>query len=251
MLLNFFSPRQTIADSGITAGMTDFHSHVLPGVDDGMQTVEQSLEVLRVYESLGVRDMWATPHIMEDCPNETETLRQRFAGLKEAYAREAGERPVNLHLAAEYMLDSLFMQRFAKGDLLPIIDGRHLLVETSYYNPPLGLDELLERIAGEGYTPVLAHPERYYYMAMGDYRRLRGKGVMMQLDIFSLLGTYGVEARDKSRKMLGKGYYALAGSDIHDPEQLHEFIGEPLGRGLLRGLRTLTEKQNHNNDNAD
>ena len=86
-----------------------------------------------------------------------------------------------LHLAAENMLDNLFEERLAKNDLLPLgNEGKHLLVETSYFNPPMGLNNILLRIKSKGYVPVLAHPERYVYMDAGDYRQLKEMNVMFQ-----------------------------------------------------------------------
>ena len=112
-------------------GFIDWHSHILPGVDDGIKRMSDSLEVLRFYEDLGIRHVWLTPHIMEDYPNTTAELRARFEELKKEWNGK-----VELHLAAENMLDTLFEERLEAGDFLPIgEDGRHLLVETSYYTP--------------------------------------------------------------------------------------------------------------------
>lgn len=157
-----FKKRISLKSSGIFAGLTDWHSHILPGVDDGVQTMEESLAILQQYEVLGVKAVWLTPHIMEDIPNTTMRLKERFAELQQAYPG-----PVALHLAAENMLDHLFEERLESNDLLPIGDaGNRLLVETSYFNPPMNLYETLERIKSKGYYPVLAHPERYVYMAI-------------------------------------------------------------------------------------
>ena len=176
-----FKKRISLKASGIFAGLTDWHSHILPGVDDGVQTMEESLAILQQYEVLGVKAVWLTPHIMEDIPNTTMRLKERFAELQQAYPG-----PVALHLAAENMLDHLFEERLESNDLLPIGDaGNRLLVETSYFNPPMNLYETLECIKSKGYYPVLAHPERYVYMGNRDYRRLKEMGgVSTQFAIF-------------------------------------------------------------------
>ena len=114
------------------------------------------------------------------------------------------------------MLDPLFDQRLAAGDVLPIGEnGNHLLVETSYFNPPMDLHGMLERIKQKGYYPVLAHPERYVYMDEKDYRGLISQGIRLQLNLLSLVGMYGDEARKKSRWLLKNGYYTLAATDLH------------------------------------
>lgn len=201
----------TLKESGFLNGLTDWHSHVLPGVDDGIKTMEDSLAVLRHFDSLGVDTLWLTPHIMEDYPNKTEDLRTKYEELKKAW-----DGNVKLRLASENMLDSLFEERLEARDLLPIGKGSdHLLVETSYFNPPLGFDDIISKIMSAGYYPLLAHPERYVYMDQKDYMRLREKGVKMQMNYVSLVGGYGETARKKAIWLLQNGCIDLVGSDIH------------------------------------
>ncbi len=215
-----FVRHATLGCCGMLEGFTDWHSHLLPGVDDGVRTLEESLEALRLYEGAGVREVWLTPHVMEDCPNGTSFLRGRFSELLSSYAGG-----VRLRLASENMLDALFSERLESGDLLPLGDGGvHLLVETSFFNPPVGLDDLLRRVMSRGYRPVLAHPERYAYMGMRDYRRLRGLGVMLQLNLPSLAGLYGGPVRGKAESLLRAGMYDLAGTDTHSPDLLRRLL---------------------------
>lgn len=206
-----FGKRHSLAESGIFHDFTDWHSHLLPGVDDGVRTMDEALDVFALYEKLEVKAVWLTPHIMEDTPNATAHLKERFKELKTAY-----KGTVHLHLAAEYMLDNLFCQRLDNDDLLPLGErGDRLLVETSYYNPPANLYGLLEEIKRKGFHPVLAHPERYTYMEKKDYRNLKEADVKFQLNIPSLLGLYGKAAQDKARWLQKEGWYNLAGTDTH------------------------------------
>ena len=192
-------------------GFTDYHSHILFGVDDGVKTLDVSLQVLQRYEEIGISKVWCTPHIMEDIPNTTAGLRDRFTELKNAYTG-----PVQLRLAAEYMMDELFEQRLEQNDLLPLgEDGNCLLVETSYFNPPMDLQGILKRIKSKGYFPVLAHPERYVYMSKEFYRILKEQDILFQLNLSSLAGAYGEESQKKARWLLKKQYYNIAGSDLH------------------------------------
>lgn len=207
----FFKRHISLKDSGIFRGFTDWHCHLLPGVDDGVQAMEESLQVLSLYEELGISEVWLTPHIMEDMPNRTADLKERFAELNAAYQGN-----ITLHLAAENMLDNLFEERLAKNDLLPLgKDGKHLLVETSYFNPPMGLNNILLRIKAKGYVPILAHPERYVYMDGDDYRRLKEMNVLFQLNLPSIVGGYGTEIKKKAEWLLKNGLYELTGSDTH------------------------------------
>lgn len=206
-----FRKRIPLKDSGIFEGFTDWHSHILPGVDDGVQTLAESLDILSLMERQGVCKLWITPHIMEDYPNRPADLRVKFAELKAAYPG-----PIELQLAAEHMLDHLFEERLAADDVLPLEEGkRFLLVETSYFNPPMDLENMLQRIQAKGYYPLLAHPERYGYMDKKYYRRLWDLDIDFQLNLPSLLGGYGKEVQQKAQWLLKQGWYALCGSDTH------------------------------------
>lgn len=213
-----FNRRSTLIDAGVFQGMTDWHSHILPGVDDGVQTMAEALETLSYYEQLGVTTVWLTPHVMEDIPNSTYVLRQRFDELRSEY-----QGSINLHLASENMIDNLLDRRLETGDLLPLgTDGRMLLVETSYFNPPMAFHQRLQRIKDAGYTPVLAHPERYVYMEHADYEALRKMGVVFQMNLMSLTGMYGKMAKVKSMQLLVGQAYTLTGTDVHSLDAIRQ-----------------------------
>lgn len=206
-----FKSVDSLAKSGLLEGFTDWHSHILPGVDDGIRTMDESLSTLEAFEAQGVRKVWLTPHVMEDSPNTTARLRERFEDLKEAYKGN-----IELALASENMLDSLFEERLRDKDFLPIgSEGEHLLIETSYVNPPYGMESMIDGIFTAGYVPVLAHPERYRYMDESDYRKWKERGVLFQCNYVSLIGGYGETARKKLEWMLKEGMINLTGSDVH------------------------------------
>lgn len=218
-----FQKKQTLVESGIFQGIVDYHSHLLPGVDDGVQAPEESMEILRLYEELGIREVWFTPHIMEDIPNTTAGLRSRFEQFQKLYTGN-----IRLHLAAEYMLDNLFKERLAHRDLLPLgVEGNHLLVETSYFNPPVDLYNMLEKIRTAGYYPVLAHPERYVYMEETDYLRLKELGVKFQLNLPSLVGGYGHVVKKKAEWLQEKRLITLYGADVHSLLSFQRMISLP------------------------
>ena len=151
-----FIKKRTIAQSNLLANGTDHHSHILPGVDDGIATIDEALQALQALAATGIKEVWLTPHIMEDFPNTPAALQERYATLQGSYTG-----PITLHLAAEYMIDNQFHELLESGNLLPIGNtGNHLLVETSYFTPPMQLNATLQRIKSKGYHPLLAHPER-------------------------------------------------------------------------------------------
>lgn len=212
----------TLEESGMFRGMTDWHSHVLPGVDDGIKTIEESIKVLEHFDDMGVETLWLTPHVMEDYPNTTSDLKKRFAELESVWQGK-----LKLRLASENMLDNLFEERLVAKDFLPIgEDGNHLLVETSYFTPPMGFDSIIDSIFSAGYFPVLAHPERYVYMNEKDYTRLHDKGVKFQVNYVSLIGGYGETSRKKTGWLIDKGYVDIAGSDIHRLASNKQLIAE-------------------------
>lgn len=230
-----FSSRQSLISIGIFNGFTDCHSHILPGVDDGVKHIEESLEILQRYEEMGIRSVWLTPHIMEDIPNTTDGLRARFDVLRSAY-----KGPVELHLGAENMIDNLFENRLKTNDFLPMgPKGDHLLMETSYFTPPYGFHEILESVKEAGYFPVLAHPERYVYMSPDDYERLKGMGILFQLNLFSLAGYYGSSVRRVAESLLKKGLYDFAGTDIHTISMLGRWLHHPISPKRLPAFPSL------------
>lgn len=317
-----FSKKRTIAQSGILAGCTDHHSHILPGVDDGVESMDEALRLLATYEAAGVKELWLTPHIMEDIPNTPEKLQARFAELTTRYKGS-----ITLHLAAEYMIDNHLRSllnnastklhpasegrwheqgevtegsstnnncpSFKRGmsnagsiaegvkdnnnspsfnegqlegalhgkraqetalchfepkgeisttkeELLPIgAKHNHLLVETSYFNPPMRLHETLRQIKSLGYHPLLAHPERYMYMDEEEYIRLHQEGVKFQLNLPSICGGYGNAVKKRAQWLLKKGLYDVIGSDTHSEEGVEYLLGSRHKEKDLRALQTL------------
>ena len=230
-LLDFIKRKQSLLQSGVLKGSVDRHSHILFGVDDGIKTLEDSLAVLAFYEEVGIKEVWCTPHVMEDVPNTSEGLRERFACLLDAYKGD-----VRLHLAAEYMLDNLFEERLKAGDLLTMEDDM-VLVETSTWNPPSDMTGMLRSLQKAGYRPLLAHPERYRYMNEAGYARLHRQGVLFQLNLGSLAGYYGETAMKKAQDMLAKGWYSETGSDCHRLATIKEhFNREVLTKDVLSHL---------------
>ncbi len=218
-------------------GFVDWHCHILPGVDDGVRSMNESMEMLDVYEMAGIKEVWLTPHVMEDVPNTTAMLRARFQDLEKAYSGK-----VRLHLASENMMDNLLLERLETGDVLPIgNDGRTLLVETSYFNAPIKLNQTIETIKSKGYFPLLAHPERYDYIdSISSYRKLREQGVRFQLNLMSLCGYYGPAVKDKAQKLLSEGMYECIGSDCHRKEHIEIICDMKLSRSIMERLADLT-----------
>lgn len=220
-LFGLFHRKKSLIDSGLLSRAADRHTHILFGVDDGIRTSEDSLAALSFMESTGVAEVWCTPHVMEDVPNTTECLKTRFGELQALY-----KGPLRLRLAAEYMLDTVFVERLASRDLLTMEDDV-LLVETSTMAPPYDFDGMLADVMSAGYRPLLAHPERYRFLAEKDYGRLHADGVLFQLNLGSLVGYYGGEIRKKAEMILKNGWYQAFGSDCHRLKSIKEQYSRP------------------------
>lgn len=232
-----FQKKVSISSFDLFRGATDHHSHLLFGVDDGFQSLEETLSALSLYESAGLRTLCLTPHVMEDVPNTSADLKERFLMLQETY-----KGPVTLRLGAEYMMDGVFRERLENSDLIPSgKDKDHILVESSYYNPPVDFRQLLESIQKKGYFPLLAHPERYMFLDDKDYEQLILSGVRMQLNILSLTGFYGKTAKSKAESLLRKGAYCCLGSDLHSLPQAEHMMRVRLRKDILERVNVLKE----------
>ena len=172
---------------------------------------------------------------MEDCPNTPEKLKVRFEELETAYQGK-----IELSLSAENMMDGLFVKRLEQGILMPYGDNQdELLIETSYVQPPMGMEGILRDMRKAGYTPVLAHPERYLYMDAEKYENIKEMGVKFQLNVTSLIGAYGKQVKERAEYLLNEGYYNYSGSDAHSYHAIQRaFEHKSLKKNTISVIRT-------------
>lgn len=228
---------------GLSALVADMHSHLLPGLDDGAETVEQSVAMLRELQGLGLRKLVMTPHIMGDFyKNTPEGIRAALTTLQSA-ATQAGITDVELQCAAEYYLDEWFGQRLDRGDELLTFGGakRYLLIETSYINEPFNLAETIFRVQSMGYQPVLAHPERYtyFYGRFDDLKKVRDNGALLQLNLNSLAGYYSSGAKKVAEKLIDAQLVDMVGTDAHNLKHINTLRDKTLSTNYLRKLLTM------------
>jgi len=187
--------------------MVDLHSHFLPGLDDGAETLGESLEMLRAFADFGYTKVVTTPHLIYDFYKHDEnTIRERCKWLNEQLVLEG----INLQAepAAEYFLDDHFMERVNSEDKSFITFGKqkYLLFETPVMNEPVYLKEALFKLRLMGYTPVMAHPERYAYLQykFDKIQELFDGGLLLQVNIMSLAGYYNKIAQKLAEKLIEK-----------------------------------------------
>lgn len=219
---------------------TDIHSHLIPGIDDGSATMEQSLEMIKGLHALGYRKLITTPHVMSDAFRNTPEI--ILGGLEKVKAAciEAGI-DIELEAAAEYYLDDRFIEKLEGGDMLTFGgDNKYLLVETSYVAQPMGLNDMIFEMLTKGYQPVLAHPERYQYFwdndALYNISLLRERGLKLQVNISSFAGRNSKMAAQIVRSLVNEGLVDFIGTDIHRPQQLETLRKAPSGSKELRQL---------------
>src|SRR5919202_175172 len=200
----------------------DMHSHLIPGVDDGVTSPEQAVECLKQLASWGIRKVITTPHVSYDWyPNDSATLRAGQATLQ-ALADE-NNLDLTIEVAAEYLIDELFQDRFQRDDLLTFGEARYILFELGWAAAPIYLPNLVKQLQSKGYTPILAHPERYpyYWEDLSVLAHLHENGCLFQLNWGSLAGLYGGRVQAQARLLLKYGWVDFISSDLHRPRDLN------------------------------
>ena len=235
-MFSVFSFKKSILDTGLLQDMTDIHSHLLPGVDDGMEDASSSYDACRYLQSIGVRRIFLTSHIMEDLPDN------RPAALKEKYRSYLVQNPtgIEFRLAGEYMLDNGFMSQLEEGVLT--IGEKYVLVETSYLGAYPEARNMLYELCVRGYQPLIAHPERYLYLPLEVLERMKDKRYSFQLNLMSLAGVYGKDVQKRAVHLLKSGFYDFVGSDIHNLRVYrHALASLYLSKEELHQLERLLE----------
>jgi protein-tyrosine phosphatase len=194
---------------------TDMHSHLIPGIDDGSPTIEDSIAMIRQLQRMGFESIVTTPHIKFDFyPNNPAIIQNGLKELQQAMNEQGLHVPIRA--AAEYYMDDHFMQLLDAGTLMPIQDNE-VLVEFSFVFEPIMLHETLFKIQTKGLKPIIAHPERYnyYHLKPDMYQSLKDRGCMLQLNTIALTGYYGKGVKDTAVKLLKEGLYDYCGTDMH------------------------------------
>lgn len=198
----------------------DMHSHLLPGIDDGVADVETSIAFIKELQQLGYRGFICTPHVYDEVhPNTPSSIHAACALLSEKLTDKGLQVP--LHASAEYMLGGSFPSLLAEGKLLPQ-PNNYLLVEMSYMAETANVEQLLFDIAIKGYKPILAHPERYvfYFQQRNRLHVLKETGCLLQLNLLSPTGYYGKEVAKMAGYLIKQNMYDLVGTDLHHQRHL-------------------------------
>lgn len=226
----------------------DMHAHLLPGIDDGSTSMENSMELISGLKDLGYQKVMATPHVMYDFyKNPTDKILSGLDEVRNSLA--ANNIDIEIEASAEYYFDEELKERLSKKDILGFGKENYLLFEFSYFNEHQGVKEVLTEMFEKGYTPLLAHPERYPYFVeeLHKYNELKEMGLKFQLNLLSLTGHYGESAIHGANYLIDNGFIDFIGTDTHrmshieglkkalKTERLHDLInsGNILNHSLL------------------
>ena len=232
-----FKKNKTFLKDLIPNNHIDIHSHLLPGIDDGAQTIDDTLFLLNSMTNMGITKIITTPHIFSGFWDNSKDKIQKLhietiATLKEQNIN------IPIQAASEYLMDDHFVSLFQKGEILTLKDN-YVLVEMSYLNPPIQLFDIIFDLQVAGYKPILAHPERYvfYHNHFDEYLKLKNAGCLFQLNLLSTVGHYGISVAEIAKKLLDKGLIDFVGSDVHHKKHIESFDKKV----LLKDLQPLKD----------
>lgn len=215
MIFDFFIKKNLPVELPVT---TDIHCHILPGVDDGSQRVDISVEIVERMSSWGIKRIFASPHVAQEMfENTPDVLDRALTALKQGLAATTVDVAVERH--AEYRLDDYAIpQILSDNEVVKTMPSGYILVENSFIQEPWNLQQLVFDIKIKDMKPVLAHPERYYYYwghNRRQYEALHEAGLLFQVNLLSLAGYYGKHEKATAEWLVNHDLVDFIGSDIH------------------------------------
>ncbi|PRP66910.1 tyrosine-protein phosphatase [Nonlabens agnitus] len=235
----FFTKKVFLADA--IDGLIDMHNHVLPNIDDGSDSLETTSSMIKWYRELGFSGVYTTPHTMEDYyGNDAEKIKSSFIETKAGLSiDDAG---FILGTASEYMMDGGFEDILKTKNFLTL-PGNHLLFEFSYFQKPFNSEELIFEMSNLDLKPILAHPERYRYLSIQQMLDFANRGCRLQLNMLSLSGHYGSDAKKKALDLLKGNHYSFIATDAHKQEHLSKIKDIQIDKKLVPALQRLIKTQ--------
>ena len=241
-MITFFSPKITLKDL-IPSNHVDIHSHLLPGIDDGAQTLEDTIQLTDALQKIGFEKFITTPHVMSTVWKNTKLgIENKLVSTIEELNQNNIKIPIKA--GAEYLIDTQFVSLFSNEPLLVLKDN-YVLVEFNYINPLLQLYDILFDLQVAGYRPILAHPERYsyYHHNFEEYQKLKNAGCLFQLNLLSTVGYYGAEVTKTAEKLLRNGMIDFVGSDVHHQNHIDAFSKKILIKDVTPLKKALEQNQ--------
>lgn len=237
-MFHFFNKKKFLVD--YLDGFIDIHNHILPGIDDGAKTVDESIALIRSFSEFDIKHFVATPHIMSNYyPNTRETIGTSLTKLKNALLQN-GLKDVSVEASAEHMIDDNFENLLENEGIMPLKKD-YLLVEMSYLQPPINFEEAIIKTASKRFFPILAHPERYGFLhhRKKRYQEYKDNGILFQMNLLSLSEYYGKEVPKVAVELLENGLIDFVASDVHNMTQLNALKKLTLSKKMIEQLLPL------------
>lgn len=208
-------PKELSEDIDLSVLKTDVHSHLIPDVDDGSKSLEESIYLLKQLEELGYKKVITTPHVFYNSfPNGISVLDEKLESLKRN--AEFNSIGLDIELGGEFLLDDDIKSRIESKEIKTFGDN-YFLFEFPMGIEPKGYEAWLFNLQLAGFNLILAHPERYLYFfrQKKKYEELKDRGILFQINIASLSGYYGNEVKEAAEYLIREGVVELVGSDCH------------------------------------
>lgn len=218
---SLFSSKKKIQIESLESLAVDMHSHLIAGIDDGVKTVDDAITIIKRFSDLGYQKIITTPHIMAGGYNNSP---ENILPGRDLLIEAVNQSGINIKIeaAAEYYLDEFFEKLIKETELLTFGD-RHVLFELSYMNRPSNMESVIFELNHSNYKPILAHPERYPFLAdmeLKNLSKVKDLGVYFQINMFSLVGAYGKQSQDIAYKLIDAEMVDFISTDIHNSFQL-------------------------------
>ena len=240
MLNWFFKNRKKLNPINFSILKTDVHSHLIPSIDDGAQTLEESLDIILTLNNFGFSKLITTPHTMSDFyKNTNETINNGTYLVRDCLRKSNID--IEFEAASEYYVDFDFQKDIEKKNFLTF-GSKYLLIEFPFVDEPKNIDNIIFQLQLAGYNVVLAHPERYMYFELKDYIKFAEKGVFLQLNLLSITGYYSPIVMKKAKQLIDEDLISFVGTDCHNIRQarnLEQCFTHPLWHQLLKSDKLL------------
>lgn len=239
--LDFFKGKpDVVAPLDLSWLRVDMHSHLIPGIDDGSKSMEESLGLVRRMADFGLEKIITTPHIMSEYYRNTpEIIAMGLEDLRKSVKNEGIH--IQLEAAAEYYMDEIFLEKVKNGEKLLTFGDDYILVETGFINKPQMLLDIIFHLEMAGYKPILAHPERYQYLIADKklQEELIDRKLLFQVNLLSLTGFYSKQVKEFGEMLIDRGVIALLGTDCHNSRYLDMLETLPQHQKIYDKIRNL------------
>lgn len=210
--------------------MIDFHSHILPNIDDGSRSMEESINLIREATEAGFTGIISTSHYLQDyyeCDEqERRKLLEDIDDEASKLSNNIGMQMPKLYLGSEIYITTDMINLLEEKKASTINNTKYVLFELPMNSKPLFVKDVVYKLIEDGYRPIIAHPERYSYVKedIGFVKELKDMGALFQSNYGSIIGMYGNSAKKTVKKLLKENLISFLGSDVHKTGQIYPKI---------------------------